>query len=520
MLDLLAASPLMTLFVVVALGAVLGTIPFGPIRFGAAGALFVGLAVGALDPQVGEGFALVQSLGLAFFVYTVGLAAGSAFFRDLRTQSRLLGLAVGVLVIAIGTALLLGRALGLDVALWSGAYAGSLTATPALAAATEATGSADAAIGYSLGYPVGVVLSIVVVAFVVSRQWTAPKDPPAGEAIGARTIRVEQGAMMREVPGWIDQQVRFSYLQRGQTMRVSVPGEELLPGDRVVCVGQPTAIATAAEALGTLESTHLADDRSIVGFRHVTVSNPKLAGRTISELSMPQRFGGVITRVRRGDQDLLATDDLTVELGDRVLAVVPRNEMERTASFLGDSERKVSEVDALAVGVGMAAGLLLGMVTIPLPGGGSFGLGAAAGPLVVGLVLGQLERSGPIVWGLPMAANLTIRQIGLLLFLASVGLSSGQAFASEAFTTTGLRVILLAAGIVLVTAVVFVVGARLVGYSAPRTAGAFAGLIGQPAILAYATSRSTDPRIDAGYAPLFAVGIITKILLVTVLAGA
>jgi len=518
-LDILASSPLLTIFVVVALGAALGAVPFGPIRFGAAGALFVGLAFGAADPRLGEGLGLVQSLGLALFVYTVGLAAGTSFFRDLRTQSRMIIIAVVVLVAAAGVGLGVGNLLGLDIALQAGAFAGALTSTPALAAATAATGSAEAAVGYSLGYPVGVILTIVLVAITLPQKWRASRDPAAGDPITAATLQVDRATMMRQIPGWLEQNVRFSYLARDGQQRVVVPGEELLPGDRVVVVGQPEAIDEAEEYLGRRVDSHLADDRSIVGFHRYLVSNPQVAGRTIAELNMPDRFGGVITRVRRSDADLLATDDVTLELGDRVLAVVPRDEMDAVGDFFGDSVRKVSEFDALSIGIGMALGLLLGMVTIPLPGGASFSLGAAAGPLIVGLVLGRLERTGPIVWGLPHAANLTIRQLGLLLFLAAVGLASGQAFASQAFSLTGLQVIGFAAVIVLVTGLLFLAAARMSGFSAPRCAGALAGLVGQPAILAYATSRSTDPRIDAGYAPLFALGMIVKILLVTLLAG-
>lgn len=519
MLDILASSPLLTIFVVVALGAALGAVPFGPIRFGAAGALFVGLAFGAADPRLGEGLGLVQSLGLALFVYTVGLAAGTSFFRDLRTQSRMIIVAVVVLVAAAGVGLGVGNLLGLDIALQAGAFAGALTSTPALAAATAATGSAEAAVGYSLGYPVGVILTIVLVAITLPQKWRASRDPAAGDPITAATLEVDRATMMRQIPGWLEQNVRFSYLARDGQQRVVVPGEELLPGDRVVVVGQPEAIDEAEEYLGRRVDPHLADDRSIVGFHRYLVSNPQVAGRTIAELNMPDRFGGVITRVRRSDVDLLATDDVTLELGDRVLAVVPRDEMDAVGDFFGDSVRKVSEFDALSIGIGMALGLLLGMVTIPLPGGASFSLGAAAGPLIVGLVLGRLERTGPIVWGLPHAANLTIRQLGLLLFLAAVGLASGQAFASQAFSLTGLQVIGFAAVIVLVTGLLFLAAARMSGFSASRGAGALAGLVGQPAILAYATSRSTDPRIDAGYAPLFALGMIVKILLVTLLAG-
>lgn len=519
MLAVLASSPLLTIFLVVAFGALLGAVRFGPIRFGAAGALFVGLAVGALDPRLGQGLGLVQSLGLALFVYTVGLAAGTSFFRDLRTQGKMMAIAVVVLLLTAAAGLGVGRALGLDMALQAGAFAGALTSTPALAAATAVTGSTAPAVGYSLGYPVGVVVTIIIVALTVRRRWPAAKDPAAGDPITATTLQVERASMMRDIPGWNEQGVRFSYLARGGRQRVVVPGEELLPEDRVVVVGQPAAIDIAEEYLGHRIDAHLADDRSIVAFRRFVVSNPSVAGRTIHELNVPDRFGGVITRVIRGDSELLATDDLVLELGDRVLAVVPRDQMDAVADFVGDSVRKISEFDALSIGVGMALGLLLGLVSIPLPGGQSFSLGAAAGPLVVGLLLGRLERTGPLVWGLPHAANLTIRQLGLLLFLAAVGLSSGQAFASQAFSMTGLRVIALSLAIVLVAAALFLAAARASGFSAQRSSGALAGLVGQPAILAYATSQSTDPRIDAGYAPLFALGMIVKIILVTVLAA-
>ena len=161
MIDLLASSPLLTIMVVMALGAVVGTIPFGPVRFGAAGALFVGLAIGALDPALGDGLGLVQSLGLALFVYTVGIAAGETFFSDLRRQLPLMVVGTAVLAAVTALAVVVGRMLALDSAMIAGAFAGALTSTPALAAATTATGSPDAAVGYSRGYPVGVTLAII-----------------------------------------------------------------------------------------------------------------------------------------------------------------------------------------------------------------------------------------------------------------------------------------------------------------------------------------------------------------------
>nr|WP_237728185.1 TrkA C-terminal domain-containing protein [Cellulomonas sp. APG4] len=512
---------MLTLFVVVALGTAVGAVPLGPVRFGPAGALFVGLALGAADERLGEGLALVQTLGLALFVYTVGLAAGSTFFRDLRRQLPLMGVGVAVLAVAGTTAVVVGRLLGLDAPLVAGAFTGAQTSTPALAAAQQAAGSTEPAVGYSLAYPVGVTLTILVVAATVTRTWPGPRDPQpaAGVGLEAVTAHVRTATTLAEVPGFTEQRVRLSYLARDGRTRVVDPGERLEPGDRVVVVGPAEQVALAVTHLGDEVAEHLADDRSVVENRRFVVSDRWVAGRTVAELDVPGRFDGVITRVRRGDLDLLARDDLTLELGDRVLAVVPRERLDAASAFFGDSERRVSEIDPLTAGAGLALGLAVGLVTLALPGGAQFALGSAAGPLVVGMVLGRLERTGPFVWGMPLAANLTIRQLGLVLFLAAVGLASGQAFASEAFTLTGLRVVVLAVAVVGVTAGLMVLGARLVGVSAPRAAGALSGLVGQPAILAYAAGRVTDERVEAGYAALFALGIIVKILLVQVILG-
>ena len=518
-LDLLAQSPVLTVFLVVALGTALGAVPFGPLRFGAAGALFVGLAVGAADPRLGQGLGLLSTLGLALFVYCVGLAAGSTFFRDLRRQWPLMVVTVVAIVASAGVASVAGKVLGFSSEVAAGMFTGALTATPALAAATEAAGNNNPAVGYSLGYPVGVTVAILVVASTVRRMWDARRDPASASGAGlyATTVEVERQTWLGEIPGFDAQEVRMSYLARGGRTRVVAPDDELRPGDQVVVVGPADAVARAVEHLGREVEMHLADDRRSVDYRRVVVSNRRIAGRTVGDLDLPGRYGGVITRVRRGDADLLAKDDLVLELGDRVLPVVPRDRLKEVRKLLGDSERRVSEIDALTMGIGMAVGLLAGLVSIPLPGGVVFSLGSAAGPLLVGMILGGLERTGPVVWGMPHAANLTIRQLGLVLFLAAVGLSSGQDFAARAFSLEGLAVGASAAAVVAVAALVLYVGARWLGISAQRTTGAFAGLLGQPVILADANSRIMDDRIDAGYAATFALGIVVKILLVQIL---
>lgn len=517
MIDLLVQNRLLTLMLVLALGGLFGQIRFGPLRFGAAGALFMGLVIGALDPPLGQDLALVKTLGVVLFCYTVGLSAGGTFLSDLRRQWTLMVAAVAGLGIVALVGVWLGAVLGLTPAHLAGAYAGVLT-SPAIDAALGATqGSTDTLVGYAVAYPTGVVVAMVVVALVGGRRWPARKDTPslAEAGLTARSVRVERDTAIADVPGWTTEDVKLSFLQREGRMRVLRPTDVLCAGDRVLVVGNEDNIARAASHLGHVSSSDpLTADRREVDFRRFLVSNPDLVGRTIGELNVSGLLHGIVTRVRRGDLDMLARDDLVLQPGDRVLAVVPRESLDDAADFFGDSERRVSQVDALTLGLGAALGLAAGVVVVPLPGGLQFGLGAAAGPLVVGMVLGALHRTGPFRWDLPHAANATLRQVGLMVFLAAVGLASGPALVAQALTPTGLSLVVVSTVSLLVGAMVLLGAARLLDLSAQRATGAFAGFVGQPAILAYANTLRNDERIDSAYGALFALGTVAKILVV------
>lgn len=519
-IDALEGSPLLTLFLVVASGALLGAIPFGRIRLGAAGALFTGLLLSALAPHLGAGMEIVQTLGLALFVYTVGISAGATFFGTLNRQLPLLAAATLGTVIAAALTLLLGGALGLERDLSLGLFTGALTAAPALDAAARLTGTAGPSVGYSFGYPIGVIVGIVLVSSIVTCAWPGRKDTPAlaGTSLSSRTVRVAKDVNLRDVPQWHEQRVRFSYLRREGTVRVIVPGEDLLAGDEVVAVGMPDQVEEVTAELGETSDRHVAHDRSLVEFTRLTVSNPDLASRSIAELNLPVRFGAVVTRVRRGDLELLARDDLVLEPGDRIAVVVDRRRLDAVHTFLGDSDRKAGELDVLSLGLGLVLGVALGLVTLPMPGGGSFALGPAAGPLLVGMVLGALRRTGPVVWALPGSANRTLRQLGLLLFLAGLGLTAGPEVAAMLASPTAWRAAVLAAAVSALSCLALVIAGRWVlDLSAPRAAGAVAGFLGQPAVLEAAGARRADDRIEAAYATLFAFSIVVKILLVPVL---
>lgn len=517
MSELLLSQPLLTLFVVVALGAALGAIRFGPVRFGAAGALFVGLVISALMPALATDWKLVQQLGLLLFVYTVGISAGATFKASLRQNFPLMGISALAVAVSAFLAAGLGKALQLPSALSTGLFTGALTAAPALDAASRLTGSEDAAVGYSFGYPFGVLVGIVLVTITATAEWkntSADEQSLSAQGLEALTVEVKDSFAPRQLALWREQKVRFSYVLRAGVVRVLVPGELVEAGDQIVIVGDKASVEEAATLVGTVVPSHLADNRSEVEFERLVVSNPDIAGRQIAQLNLPARFGALITRVRRGDLDLLARDDFALQAGDQVAVVVPREELRNVRAYLGDSHRQVAEVDALALGLGLVLGLLAGAVALPLPGGQVFQLGAAAGPLIVGMILGALRRTGPLVWTLPAAANLTIRQLGLLFFLAALGLGAGPAVWGLLRTPEGWKSAVVAFALVLVSTLIMTFGGKIAKLSAPRTAGGLAGFLGQPAVLQAATARVRDERVESAYAALFAPAIVIKILLV------
>jgi putative transport protein len=224
------------------------------------------------------------------------------------------------------------------------------------------------------------------------------------------------------------------------------------------------------------------------------------------------------TRVRRGDADFVVDRDFVLRLGDRLRVVGPTERMGDIAKALGDSDRGLGEVDALGFATGLALGLLLAQLTIPLPGGGEIELGVGGGPLIVALVLGTIGRTGPFTWQIPYAANLTIRQLGVSLFLGGVGIRSGATFADSVGTGVGARLAVAGVIVTAATALLTTVMVRTLGRDPVDGAGMIAGIQTQPAVLAFAAERADgDERIDTGYALVFPLAMILKLVIVQLL---
>jgi putative transport protein len=215
---------------------------------------------------------------------------------------------------------------------------------------------------------------------------------------------------------------------------------------------------------------------------------------------------------------MLARDDTVLELGDRVRVVTNRPKLDAVSSYFGDSYRALSEIDILAFSVGPALGLLLGLIAVPLPGGVDLRLGIAGGPLVVALVLGALERTGTIVWVLPYSANLTLRQIGLVLFLGTIGTRAGWEFRTLLATGGGLTVV--AAGAIVTCATAFAtlwLGHRVLKMPFALAGGTVAAVQTQPAVLGFTVEQERSDLPNIAYARAYPLALVAKIVLAQIL---
>ncbi|MEF2280206.1 TrkA C-terminal domain-containing protein [Deinococcus sp. YIM 134068] len=534
MLNLLVDNAVLTLFVVLLLGLGLGSLRLFGFSLGAAGVLFAGLLVNALDPRVRLD-PVVYELGLALFVYAIALAGGGHFWRSLNRQGLVQNLLVlGALALGAGLTLLAGRLLGLDPALTAGLYTGAFTSTPALASVIEAVseqpGLGDPVVTYSIAYPMGVI-GVMLATFFLGRRFRPDYAAEArslnfsADELVTRPLRVREdtGLTAEELQRRHGGRVVFGRVAHEGRLEIVDARSVLRPGDLVSVTGAPDDVGAVIAHLGEEGPESLTTDRSVLDFRRIFVSNPRVVGHRLADLRLPERFGATVTRVRRGDRDIVPGGDTMLELGDRVRVLSARARLDEVSRYFGDSYRRLSEINLLTFSLGLVLGLLLGTLPLPLPGGTTFRLGVAGGPLLVGLLLGALGRTGRVVWTIPYSANLTLRQLGLAIFLAGVGLRSGSRFAAQLGSPQGLSLLL--AGTLVTAAVVTLllwVGHRLLKLPYSLMTGLGAGMNTHPAILSYATERTGNEVPEVSYATVYPVALLGKILLaqaILLLAG-
>jgi putative transport protein len=547
--DLLANSAPALLFTVVGLGYFVGNIRIRGFSLGIAAVLFVGLVFGALDPRAFVLPEVIYVLGLILFVYTVGLQSGPTFFNLFRRQwVRLTALALLSTAVAAVVTVAAARALGVSGPVAAGLFTGGLTNTPALAAAIEALRTSSAhlglspaaarvlmdgpAVGYSVAYPFGVIGLILAMQLA-----TRIRRPDFGEehrrARAASGLSTEE-PLIREVrvtnPQLIGKQygeallpdltgMVFTRRKRGAQIDLVAPDLVLAEGDVLVGVGGAESVRKAELLIGPSVTEAVEQLSPDIQYRDLVVINRRIAGTEVAQLPALVGRPVIVSRIQRGGVHITPLADTTIELGDQVRVVAHRDALDQVTQVTGNPLKDLSEADFLSYSLGLVLGVAVGVIPIPLPGGRLIQLGFAGGPLVVGLLLGRLGRTGPIVWTMSSNASLTLRQLGILFFLAAVGTRAGGSFV-HTLSTQGVSLLLVGMVITTLSAATILALARWVfRIDTISTYGILAGVHTQPAALAFAHTHTGSDSTNIAYAAVYPVALIAKIVIAQLLVG-
>ena len=530
------AQALLILCLAVALGRMLGSLRVLQASLGIAGIIFVGLVLGhfgvSIHPVILE---FARDLGLVLFVYSIGHEVGPGLLASLRKHGLALnGLAVFVVLGGGAIALLLSRLGGIPMAAAAGLFAGATSNTPSLAAVQQALKflpqSTEALVevpgmAYAMSYPfgvVGVILAIVVLRAVFrvdpkaeARKLEAlrEKDVPRLQGINLEVRNEEiDGTPVSKVIGEIGGGVVVSRLARsGQVPEVPRGFTTLRLGDILHAVGTPEKLERLKARLGVEIPVDVKKVASGFTSRRVVVTRRDVIGKSVHDLNLREDYGVLVTRIIRTGLEFSPRPDFTLQYGDVLMIVGTGPAIERLAHEAGDSSDRLDQPQIVPIFIGLVLGILLGAVPLQLPGMAvPFRLGLAGGPLIVAIILSRVGSFGPLVWHMPLSANLMMRNIGISLFLACVGLRAGEGFV-ETLLDGGLVWILGGALITIVPLTLAALAARLMfRIDFLSLAGFMAGSMTNPPALAYAGSLA--PESDGPIMAFVSVYPLTMIL--------
>jgi putative transport protein len=519
--EVIGSQPILAAFLAIGLGYLIGQINIGGFSLGVGAVLFVGLAIGGFAPQA-QITGPIGLVGLILFLYAIGILYGQQFFEGMTGPAgRIYNLLALVACIAgLLVALGLGHAFGISTGHTLGIYAGSLTSTPTLQAALDAINNSDPSIGYSITYPFGVIGPILCIYFMT--RHVQPKFSPKPQNFHMAEVLLGGdvvGRMLADISKDLPSGVRVTMARKQGQNIVPTPDLTLCPGDALMLVAEnENSIVEAATQLGSLAPGQIVKDRSALDYIRVFVGKANLVGVRLAQLKLPTGFPAHLLHVRRYDTDLVPTPDLTLEFGDRVGVLMPPERKEDVRRYFGDTMKSAAEFSYVSLGIGMVLGVLLGLIPVPIPGVGTVTLGIGAGPLIVALILGRLRRTGPLLWVMPVPANIVLRNYGLAMFLATVGINAGQPFL-RTLSDTDFTMLYVGAAVVLTTVIVIlVVGYYLLRIPYDDLVGVASGACGNPAILVYSAQMAPTERPDIGYAMIFPSMTIVKVIAVQVVS--
>ncbi len=526
MVSNLASQPVVALFLIVSIGLAVGKIRVGGFSLGSSAVLFVAIVFGHFDIVIPNE---ISDLGVILFVYAIGLQVGPRFFRIIRKNGvSFLAIAVLSLLSAGVTVWLSNQLFSLPPVLSVGMFAGALTSTPGLAAAMDVLKDPNVSVGFGVAYPFGVIGVVIFVQFIAGLQKT--KEEIANEQKGGKTggsqLLVKQyvvtnpnctGKPLIEIDLHSMTEANMTRVMRGDTIFMCHDDTVLQLDDVVRATGTEKELKKLEHLVGKETNVDMDITMDIVS-RDAFVSSPKIVGRTLQELEVKELFGVVLTRLTRDEVEIVPTGRTTLEVGDLIRFVGDKEDCERFVSIVGQQEKRIHETNLIALSAGLVLGAFIGAYPIALPGGNTFELGLAGGPLLVAILFGHFGRIGKLNTRVPYAAKYLIREIGLLFFLAAAGSKAGGSFV-EVFNEAGPKMFLLGGFTTIVSMVVAYVSSVYL-FQLGRLASlgiVCGGMTSTPALGVVASSVESDtPTVN--YASIYPLAMVVVTVLSQILA--
>ena len=530
------------LSLVAVLGLWLGNWRVYGVGLGIGGVLFGGIIVGhfaglsglKLDEQT---LHFIQEFGLILFVYTIGIQVGPGFFSSLRSSGlKLNGFAALLVLLGCVVAAALHQLFDVPLPVILGVFSGAVTNTPSLGAGQQILAELGAApgstglmgMGYAVAYPFGICGILLTMWLIrvffhikIEEEATAFEQQAGKTKESLQTINIAvrnpnmHGLMLGEIPSLDEADVICSRLKRGDELMVPKPDSRIELGDLLHLVGERHALHKVLLVLGEEVDTSLSTRGTDLRVERVVVTNEQVLGKRIRDLDIKQKYDVVISRLNRAGIELVPTSQTSLQFGDILNLVGRLDAIEAVTSVVGNVQQKLQQVQMLPVFIGIGLGVLLGSIPFYLPGfPAALKLGLAGGPLVVALILSRIGSIGKLYWFMPPSANLALREIGIVLFLAVVGFKSGAGFIDTLINGDGPAWMMYGVAITLIPLLVVGVLARHYGKVNYLTlCGLLAGSMTDPPALAFANGMHPTSGASAlSYATVYPLVMFLRII--------
>lgn len=535
-----AAQTIFIFCIIIAAGVLLGKIRIFGISLGVAFVLFAGIAAGHFGLSVNRQVVdFIRDFGLILFVFTIGLQVGPGFFESFKKGGLTLNLLAFTIVIFGGLiTLLLSYITGTSLPMLVGIMSGAVTNTPGLGAAQEAlmqTGGEnlpDIGVGYAIAYPfgiVGIILTMVLLRKTLNinlqkeiSEFDQEKHP-AEKVPEKINITVTNPSLfnksIREITEQIDREMVISRILQNGKLLSAGPDTLVHENDTILVVTQKINIPELVKKIGVESMIDISSRSGSLISRRILVSNKNVFGRQLGSLMLRTRYNINITRVYRSGIELVASPDLRLQMGDKLTVVGDEDSLANVTGQLGDSIKRLDEPNIIPIFIGILLGILLGSIPFRIPGiANPIRLGLAGGPLIVAILLSKYGYRFQLVSYTTPSANLMLREIGIVLFLASVGIVSGEKFIPSLLSGDGL--LWMSYGVLITFIPILLVGffsRYILRRNYLEICGLLSGSMTDPPALAYASTISMSEAPAIAYTTVYPLVMFLRIFVAQLL---